>query len=52
MPEPDSGNIVFTALFTVELLINAFCHWFRPFATDPWCALDTFSILYNVQYII
>ena len=28
----------------MELAINAFCHWFRPFATNMWCILDTFIV--------
>ena len=30
----------FTAIFTVELSINAFAHWFHPFITDGWNAFD------------
>ena len=30
----------FTIIFTVELAINAFAHWFRPFVSDGWNAFD------------
>ena len=28
--------MAFTAVFTVELLINMFAHWFRDFAYNSW----------------
>jgi voltage-gated sodium channel len=30
----------FTIIFTVELAINAFAHWFHPFITDGWNVFD------------
>mmetsp|Transcript_52361 Transcript_52361/g.109235 ORF Transcript_52361/g.109235 Transcript_52361/m.109235 type:complete len:514 (-) Transcript_52361:54-1595(-) len=34
----------FTAIFTVELLINMFAHWFMPFFSDMWCMFDLFIV--------
>jgi hypothetical protein len=31
----------FTVVFTVELVINAYAHWFWSFALDGWNAFDT-----------
>jgi hypothetical protein len=31
---------VFTIIFLVELLINAFGHWFKPFISDGWNIFD------------
>jgi hypothetical protein len=27
----------FTAIFTIELLVNLFSHWWREFFSDTWC---------------
>jgi hypothetical protein len=32
----DSANTAFTAVFTLELLLNLFCHWLREFASNSW----------------
>ena len=37
-------NLFFTLIFTVELCLNAFCYWFRPFIRNAWNILDTFII--------
>ena len=37
-------NLVFTFLFAAELAVNAFAHWLRPFATNPWSLLDAFIV--------
>eukprot|EP00961_Rhodomonas_salina_P055013 739092-Rhodomonas_salina.6 len=29
-------DIIFTLLFTFELAVNMFAHWFRPFFKDGW----------------
>jgi hypothetical protein len=41
-------NIVFTVIFTVELAINAFAHWFRPFITDMWSQLDALVVALSI----
>jgi hypothetical protein len=34
-------DALFTALFTAELAINAYAHWFRAFAMDGWNLFDS-----------
>ncbi len=34
----------FTAIFTVELAINAYAHWFRPFMLDGWNMFDSIVV--------
>ena len=29
-------NILFTAVFAAELLLNAYAHWLREFLTNGW----------------
>jgi hypothetical protein len=36
-----TADTVFTALFTVELLLNMAAHLLRPFLRDPWNWFDT-----------
>ena len=38
----DASNLFFTAVFTVELAINLFAHWLKPFLCNPWSLLDAF----------
>ena len=32
----DAANLLFTAVFTAELAVNAAANWFRPFVSDVW----------------
>ena len=32
----DQLNVAFTVIFTIELALNMFSHWFYPFATNTW----------------
>jgi hypothetical protein len=41
-------NLLFTIVFTVELAINAFAHWFRPFVTDIWSQVDAFVVAMSI----
>jgi hypothetical protein len=34
----------FTIIFAVELAINAYAHWFRPFVSDGWNAFDVLVV--------
>ena len=44
----DNLNLLFTVVFTVELAINAFANWFRPFITDVWSQLDAFVVALSI----
>jgi hypothetical protein len=44
----DQLNLLFTIVFTVELAINAFAHWFRPFFADVWSQLDAFVVAMSI----
>ena len=44
----DVFNLLFTVVFTVELAINAFANWFRPFVTDVWSQLDAFVVAMSI----
>ena len=37
-------NTFFTAIFTVELLVNMYAHWFRAFFFNGWNLFDMFSV--------
>ena len=41
-------NVFFTAVFTVELTINALAYWFRPFVTDGWSQVDAFVVVMSI----
>ena len=32
----DVTDLVFTAFYIIELLLNLFAHWWRPFINDGW----------------
>ncbi len=36
----DRMDIFFTCIFTAELLLNAYAHWFRPFVTNQYNLID------------
>ncbi len=36
----DGIDTMFTAVFTLELLVNMYAHWFRPFWRDGWSIFD------------
>ena len=35
---PQALNVLFTAVFAVELVLNAYAHWLRDFFTNGWYA--------------
>ena len=39
----------FTVAFTVELCINLFAHWFRPFFTNGWSLLDLVVVTFSLM---
>ena len=45
-------NLFFTLLFTAELLVNAFSHWFRPFIQNAWSLLDAFIVAMSLMSLI
>mmetsp|Transcript_67340 Transcript_67340/g.179747 ORF Transcript_67340/g.179747 Transcript_67340/m.179747 type:complete len:641 (-) Transcript_67340:424-2346(-) len=44
----DELNLAFTILFTFDLLVNAFAHWFRAFVMDPWNMLDFVVVSFSL----
>jgi hypothetical protein len=36
----DDFNIIFTMFFFVELMMNAYGHWYKAFVSDRWNILD------------
>ena len=48
----DKLNLFFTLLFTVELAVNMFSHWFQPFIQNAWSLLDTFIVAMSVMSLI
>jgi hypothetical protein len=48
----DVSNLFFTAIFTVELAINLFAHWLKPFLCNPWNLLDAFVVLMSLAALI
>ena len=37
-------DTAFTAVFTAELLVNAYAHWLAPFVRDGWNVFDTIVV--------
>jgi len=48
----DRLNLFFTLLFTAELAVNAFSHWFFAFVRNPWSILDAFIVGMSVLSLI
>ncbi len=44
----DRLNLFFTAYFAVELVINAYAHWLRVFASNGWNHLDVFIVVISL----
>ena len=40
----DSLNLFFTITFSVELVLNLYAQWFKPFFRDGWKVLDLFIV--------
>jgi len=40
-------DMIFTCLFTVELLINLYGHWWRPFFADGWSLFDLIVVTFS-----
>ena len=47
----DAMNTVFNALFTVELGLNLFSHWFLKFFSNAWSILDLVVVLLSLMTI-
>jgi hypothetical protein len=41
-------DIGFTVIFTVELSVNLFAHWWKPFWRDPYNVFDFFIVIASV----
>ena len=48
----DVSNLFFTAVFAVELAINLFAHWLKPFLRNPWSLLDAIVVLMSLAALI
>jgi hypothetical protein len=44
----DSFNLFFTIVFTVELALNMYAQWFRPFFSDGWNLLDLGVVAFSL----
>ena len=44
MPGLEIMDKIFTVLFAIELCINAFAHWFKPFISDGWNIFDVLVV--------
>jgi hypothetical protein len=44
----DSFNLFFTIVFTVELALNMYAQWFRPFFSDGWNLLDLVVVAFSL----
>jgi hypothetical protein len=44
----DRVDIFFTSIFTAELVLNAYAHWFIPFATNPYNLIDSVVIMLSL----
>ncbi len=44
----DYLNFFFTFIFCLELMINAFGHWFTPFVSDRWNILDALVVFFSL----
>ncbi len=44
----DYLNIFFTFIFFLELMVNAFGHWFTPFVKDRWNILDALVVFLSL----
>eukprot|EP00802_Teleaulax_amphioxeia_P002735 Tamp_02738.p1 GENE.Tamp_02738~~Tamp_02738.p1 ORF type:complete len:690 (-),score=97.12 Tamp_02738:1216-3285(-) len=44
----DTMDLVFTAIYCIELACNLFIKWWRPFLQDPWSVFDAICVLAGV----
>jgi len=44
----DTMDLVFTAIYCIELACNLFTKWWRPFLQDPWSVFDAICVLAGV----
>ena len=44
----DAADLVFTIVFAVDLAINLYSHWFRPFFTNGWSLFDLVVVAFSL----
>ena len=44
----DIADHIFTGLFTAELALNIYAHWFFEFVTDGWSVASSFNDISNM----
>ncbi len=55
-PHPDPAlpaflerlDLLFVAAFALDLAVNAFAHWYRPFIASPWNIFDAVAVAVSV----
>ena len=45
-------EIIFTGIFTLELLFNLFGSWWRPFLAEAWNWMDSFVVIISIAGLI
>ena len=46
------SDMVFTIIFTMELVLNMLCNWFFPFWKDGWNIFDFITVLFSVVALV
>ena len=44
----DTADTSFTVIFTVDLVVNMYSHWFWPFATNGWSLFDVLVVAFSL----
>ncbi len=44
----DDLNMLFTIIFAIELLLNLYANWFRPFFSSSWNILDLIVVVLSL----
>jgi len=44
----DAADMAFTIVFSLDLAINLYSHWFRPFFTNGWSLLDLVVVTFSL----
>jgi len=45
-------DVIFTVLFTAEILLNGFAHWFWPFVKNYWNLLDIVVVFFSLLTLL
>lgn len=46
------SDVVFTIIFTMELVLNMLCNWFFPFWKDGWNIFDFITVLFSLVALV